>query len=1113
MNMSAALDAHNRIRALDHTQSFIVKAPAGSGKTELLTQRYLKLLAHVERAPEEILAVTFTRKAASEMRQRILSALQFAADTPEPPEAPQVRTTWSLAKNVLARDQQCGWQIQENPNRLPIVTIDALCAYIVNRMPVLSQSGGTLEIADFPEKYYEKAVSQLLKQTSLAENWAQALMVLLAHLDNKITLVQNLLVTLLEKRDQWLIHLAKLRYQDLEGYLNNNVQRAIEAHLQLVSTLLSPATQSMLCELLPHMSRFPAAKLADYPTWLSIAQLLTTGQNTWRKAFNQTNGFPSASESKIGQPEKIRRQTLKKTAQDLVESLSEQDFLLACLNEIKTLPSDPLSEQQLEILNALGQLLPVLVAHLQLVFQEAGKVDFTEVALRAQAALGEELAPTDVALSLDYQFRHILIDEYQDTSLNQYRLFEKLVTGWQAGDGRTLFLVGDPQQSIYRFRGAEVSLFLHTQMSGLGAVHCEPLVLSMNFRSQAVLVDWVNKAFSRIFPAIPQRSLGAVCFDPAVVGQAQQDQQDQAAKVAFHAVSGSQASQVINLIQETRARDPATKIAVLVRAKKHLFPIIQALKQAGIPFEAQEVEHLAERLPVQDLISLLRAMTDLTDRIAWLSMLRAPWLGLSLVDLTVITDHCPSGILWEGIKHFESLPLSQEALLRLAENVPLLDYWLMQRHRRRLSEYMRGLWEVLKGRQCYEMDRLALEQDLDVVFGLIDQNALSTRLELENLMASLAKLYADVKVVDPTATNIHLMTIHKAKGLEFDTVIVPSIQAKTVSHTSALLLWYERSHETGVDLFLAPRRSQAQMQDSLYRYLETQIRKKDQYESARLLYVAATRAKRQLHWVWEQEDLEKSPHKGSFLDLLSEAGNQLNQDHAIILEKNTANQSVPGNLRRIKKSLALPQALHSQVHALLNAPPAEKNAPNFIDDWSLRSAGTVFHRAMQSLQVMGFTGKTLPSGIEQGVGLGLRRLGLSGKLLLQANHTVIRALNNVLGDPAGRWILNGDTSRQTQRQSEWPLSVRTVQGVENMIIDLTFKDKEGVRWVIDYKLTVAPTTAEEVTPYRAQLEKYQRALVSLEGTKVKAGLYFPLSPIFIHLACDCGAGCYGNKIE
>jgi ATP-dependent exoDNAse (exonuclease V) beta subunit len=138
-------DHEQRERALDPGNSFIVQAPAGSGKTGLLIQRFLVLLGRVER-PESVVAITFTKKAANEMRRRVLDALASAAG-PEP-ESEHEKTTWLLANRVCRRDEERGWNLRENPHRLEMRTIDSLCSSLVRRMPWLSRLGLPPEIVD-----------------------------------------------------------------------------------------------------------------------------------------------------------------------------------------------------------------------------------------------------------------------------------------------------------------------------------------------------------------------------------------------------------------------------------------------------------------------------------------------------------------------------------------------------------------------------------------------------------------------------------------------------------------------------------------------------------------------------------------------------------------------------------------------------------------------------------------------------------------------------------------------------------------------------------------------------------------------------------------------------
>jgi ATP-dependent exoDNAse (exonuclease V) beta subunit len=152
-------DAPQRQHALDATLSFIVQAPAGSGKTELLVQRYLVLLARVQ-VPESIIAITFTRKAANEMRLRIIQALEQAHSTPL--STGKELTRYRLAKKVLAQDQTLTWNLLANPNRLRILTIDSFCQSLTRQMPLLSTLGEKLTPVDTPQFLYRLAVQELL---------------------------------------------------------------------------------------------------------------------------------------------------------------------------------------------------------------------------------------------------------------------------------------------------------------------------------------------------------------------------------------------------------------------------------------------------------------------------------------------------------------------------------------------------------------------------------------------------------------------------------------------------------------------------------------------------------------------------------------------------------------------------------------------------------------------------------------------------------------------------------------------------------------------------------------------------------------------------------------
>ena len=607
-------DYQQRQQALDPSRSFAVAAPAGSGKTGLLTQRVLTLLATCQH-PEEVLAITFTRKAAAEMRHRIVAALQLAQSN-TPPSDDYQRQTWELARKVLARDAEHNWQLLTATSRLRIQTIDGLCRNLARQLVLENGLGELPQPADNPQALYREAVHELLKELETDGSNSDALATLLRHLDNNMPRLEGLLVNLLAKREQWLGHILSIR--DARPYLEQQLQQTIVETLQQAEQQLQPWASDLallldyaannlatskpdhpLCQL-QGISELPAADSDSGYIWQVILGLLLTNSGDWRKTIDVRSGFPAGK----GEPKERKEQLLA-----LIGELQQQDGLLDTLQDIRTLPYPHYPQKQWQVLQALTELLPQLSAQLSLVFLRNNACDFTEITLAALRSLGDEDNPTDTALRLDYRIRHILVDEFQDTSSSQMQLLRRLTAGWQPRDGRSLFIVGDGMQSLYGFRSANVGLFLEARRHPIGDIQLQPLDLSVNFRSQSNLVEWVNQLFRQAFPQRDDITRGAVCYNDAVAFNPQLPGQAVAIDAIVDADNRQREAQlVVEKIQQAQTADPNGTIAVLVRGRSHLREILPALYQAGLNWQAIDIEPLATTMAVIDIHSLTRAL-------------------------------------------------------------------------------------------------------------------------------------------------------------------------------------------------------------------------------------------------------------------------------------------------------------------------------------------------------------------------------------------------------------------------------------------------------------------------------------------------------------------------
>jgi ATP-dependent exoDNAse (exonuclease V) beta subunit len=1087
MALPAVPDQAERDRALDPARSFIVQAPAGSGKTGLLIQRYLALLATVD-APEEIIAITFTRKAAGEMRQRVLAALADAS-RPEHPNDAHAARTFALARAVFARDRARRWQLAHNPGRLRVQTIDALCAGLTRQMPLLSRFGAAPDIVERAEHLYREAAQRTIALVESAQDVAASVERLLVHLDNDVARLEALLADMLARRDHWIRHGGRFDRASLEAALANVRAEALERARRLLGREQRAALAAFGGYAFANLGRAPFAD--DAESWAALADLLLVQKGTWRARLGAKEGVPA---DRAGAAWRER-----------LAGLALGDAFREALADLRRLPPPRYGDAQWETLGAIAHLLRHGLAQLTVVFGERNQVDFAALGQGAVLALGDDEAPTDLALALDYRIRHLLVDEFQDTSISQYALIAKLTAGWEPGDGRTLFAVGDPMQSIYRFREAEVGEFLRTwEGRRIGGVELERVSLGANFRSRAGIVDWVNAAFGRVMPAREDIAAGAVPYAAtAAVREA-----DAGAAVAVHAFferdADGEAARVVELVARARADEPAATIAILVRNRGQLGAIVPRLRARGLRFRAIEIEALGERPVVQDLLALTRALAHPADRIAWLALLRAPWCGLTLADLAALAENARAATVWELMHDAERVArLSSDGAARLARVRDVLAVTLAARCRRRLRDHVEATWLALGG-PAGVADATDLE-DADVYFDALEAAEEGGSLpDLAAFGARLAELWArpDVRAGD---RDVQIMTIHKAKGLEFDHVIVPGLGGRARDEGKRLFLWTElpaRARAEAPELLVAPIEETGAGTDAIYAWLRRLDAERSRHEAARLLYVAVTRARERVHLLGdvaldERSGAPKSPAAGSLLATLWPVVGEHFHAAATAAAPAGAARAAPvravGGLARRASGWQVPEpppAPHWR------APADEARAPEKIEfSWvgeTARHVGSVAHRWLQRIADDRLVDWD-PARIERlrrAVRNALAGRGVRDADLADAAERVLAALRNAVADERGRWLLGPHPHAATEHR----ITAVVDGAIRRLVIDRLFEDASGARWVVDYKTSSHEGAASEAfldrerERYAAQLERYARAV----GGGYRRGLYFPL---------------------
>ncbi len=1174
-------DIDERRHATDTTRSILVQAPAGSGKTSLLTERFLKLLGEVD-DPKQIVAITFTNAAATEMRNRILDALRSPGGN-------------ALAERALRHAESMGWRILDLPEQLRIRTIDSFCRELALQQPLLTQLSGQLNIDPNPANLYRIAARRTLEQIGREGSpVASAVETLLLWRDNNWQEWETLLAEMLRQRDRWMLDFVLSSdpdWNELRARLERPFARAIDdalsdlhAQLEAVSGLQDEvlALARFACEMRGNDSPMALAGCVALPSppfadgleaavekYQCLSSFLLTGKGTWRsaKGLKSNHGFPATDEGRAA----------KARFESVVHALAEVDGLEAGIAGVQTLPPPRYSEDEWSILRSCFVLLRHAAAELKVLFAERGVTDFTEVAHAAAHVLtSPEGIQSEAALAVADGIRHLLVDEFQDTSRRQHALLRSLIGAWSDVEGKSCFLVGDPMQSIYFFRDADAELFARVKTLGLelgdGAIFPLDFVpLRANFRTNPALVEWSNQTFVHVFGIVAE---DGVAFSEAIAAR-ESDPQDNA-RFSLHlefvpaASHGSnrdersvdirqsafeaQIQQIVEIVCEkqpemelarrerAKGHDAKYRIAVLARARKSLSPIADALRKAGIPFRALDTENLRDRQEVLDALALAKAWMQPFDRVAWLGVLRAPWCGLSLKDLHILTSGDDEQLLDRSMPSL----IEERAALLSSDGRRRSEHVLHCYRQRAISgiaaagTWLEQCWLELGGDATVNA---AERNNLELLWscldglpnGLQDLNGPALEGALERLMAQ----------PDPEASSeigVQLMTIHKAKGLEFEVVIVPELQASESHGKHEMLSWLERglastddSNEV-TEFLVAPLPTKGSKRGGVKAWVDRVRQEREWQESKRILYVAATRAREELHFfarpayrdtgdafsliepkdgllatAWpalENEIRERFEEwrAGAVEDVLEEVAAQ--ESASNLLQMPSIER--PTRLRRLPDDFDLAQTARRQrargariVNAGAPGGLFERHEGGLVS----RVLGTAIHRLLQKLA-------ELRSGMDWADSLRIlehfqprilaqiRSAGIDRSTAQSLARKAMETALSAAREPQGGWILSPhpDAANEVAWTGLIEGKVRTVR------VDRAFRGGlapmqpgDSAWWIVDYKSAHEEAAEPEEllrklrTQFAPQLALYAQVLQAMEGEQipVRAALYYP----------------------
>ncbi|HZE72980.1 MAG TPA: UvrD-helicase domain-containing protein [Pyrinomonadaceae bacterium] len=835
-----------------------VTAGPGSGKTTVLVERYLHILRQRDLSIDQIVAITFTNRAANEMRARLRERLNAILLT----AAPKERRRWLEYKRTL--------------DGAVITTIHGFCARLIREFPVEARVDPQFILLDehraamLLESVVEETLSQFISS---------------GHVDiSRLTLGVG--------RGRLAAALAQL-YREVRGQgislpdlaLKTAQSHATEENHSLALVDLGCAMNEFL-----GVRRTTPASLSNRAdvnsAWLNLKSVL----NTIPEVENLADYCRAIESFRDVRPH--ARGPVTHQVKALDELLWNKDLL----GKVPQLCLDLFAGRYaLEVVNVLTS----IDGRLNEEKQKLSALDFDDLELRALALLER----TEVLTRSSERYKFFLVDEFQDTNGLQRRLLERLALLKSGKAGANLFIVGDRKQSIYGFRGADVDVFreMSSALIESGGV-AKPLLL--NFRSQPPLINFFNYLFARLFdidqelPADAGDELGYVEHTPSkakrglrdtgplvelmITTTAAADPDDPKSEQTSRELDAEQlALRISRLVRESKEKESEqgfrgikySDIALLFRAMSNVQTYEAVFRRANIPYQTVLGKGFYERPEITDLIQLLRFLDNKTDELALAAVLRSPLCGIS--DNALLALRCAPWLVdtnsGDPLRHFTQTRKIFYALQRhreiafigdeehalLDRAAELIKGLIHRRHHYAIGDLLRfavdnSEYLTLVAANFDGAQRLANVQRL---FTLAERFERSGTHLIRDFVCYVEEFEAigsreSEGQIDEAANAVRLMTIHQAKGLEFPVVIIPDLQRLSKPMDNWVLLDRHR----GLTLKVPDGRGKL-VAGLTFKAFEERYAWREKFESMRLLYVAATRAQDRLILSGTNEDL------------------------------------------------------------------------------------------------------------------------------------------------------------------------------------------------------------------------------------------------------------------
>ncbi|RXT15386.1 exodeoxyribonuclease V subunit beta [Ammoniphilus sp. CFH 90114] len=834
---------------LSEESLIVISAGAGSGKTRVLTERYvyicerrLQSLLNGQDDPlsadvEQMVAITFTKKAAREMRERIRKTLEK--------KKKEALQTFSGNERIVA-DRFWSDQLEGLGNAV-ITTFHSFCqkliqdysleAKVLPTFSILDEVESKLLQADILDSMFDEEVwykdwqpiysffNEHTLKKSIQEIYGQ-----LRELDeavdpvdffNQAKIVDELIQLELTEKHRKL----KDFYKDAQNYIAP-LQELLEEYSKKKTSSNTPAH---IHRIMNYLLSLPDSMEPQLENFQEIEKVMPTLAGAWKKSAPALYDL------------------VKYGFGPLKEFWKENPGL-----------RDHTLEDLKMIVRIFGQMMQEFHVRYELVKRERAVMDFSDLQRRAVAVLANEKVGQDCRR----KFKHFMIDEFQDTNALQMNMLKRIGPEFQ-------FIVGDGKQAIYRFRGGDVSLMKdYVHLAKASGSDSSFIDMSSNYRTCKGIIDFVNLSFSSIMGTQETEVPYQIHYSPLVAARDSEQEQEVRVELlqtvlADDTTVNEYEALVSRMMDMMEEKQPEVQIngqwtapewknmAILIPSRTQLMQLEMALQNRNIPFVVYGGVGFFEKQEVMDYLAFLSWLNRPWEALYIMAILRGPLFGLSMNDFLEMNEHRTdmelSDFLYKG--YFRDAGLSSKLRGKLEEFYLLFEKWIPYVSHTSVKETLLHWFEesglkITCLLQSNSLQRIRNVEKLIHILADLKAHSLDHMLKQVKRLIELSEKEGEAEVELDEGNVVHIMTVHASKGLEFPIVFVPNLGKNLQSDRGSLrfhkqhrlLVKYNKDHE------LRPHEENT-FCTPMFAEINKELKNQALEESKRLFYVAATRAR------------------------------------------------------------------------------------------------------------------------------------------------------------------------------------------------------------------------------------------------------------------------------